>query len=473
MRMLRTFRIQLTLWYVTFVAVLLVMFAIFLYTLISKNLYAQLDAALSRQVSTAESRFRAELVESPSEAASAASEAVSEMRWKDSALAIFKEAQLLAVTEPKYSEELSALAVMPVTTASPTFVWVPKLGSKRARAAIVPIAIGGLEYRIVAHASLDSISSQLSDLRRIFCVVLPLALLAAGLGGFLLATRSLAPVVSMSKQAQEISDRNLDRRLQIGVANEELSRLATSFNELLERLDRSFEAMKRFTADASHELRTSLAVIRGEVDVALAQDRQPGEYMQSLRIVQDEAKRLSRLVDDLLSLSRADTGQRPVLLEEFYLNDLIEECCRSVQALAAARNIRLIGPPLDDVSYRGDEELMRRLIFNLLDNAIRYTPPGGVVSVKLDNDSDRLRIVVSDTGIGIPAEAVPHVFERFYRVDKVRSRQDGGFGLGLAIVKWIAESHNGSVELTSSPQEGSTFTVTLSRNGGNDNNAGA
>jgi heavy metal sensor kinase len=473
MWMPKSFRVQLTIWYVTFVAVLLVTFTIFLYTLISKNLYAQLDATLSRQVSTTAGLFQGELAETPHEAVLAASEAVSQMRWNNSALAIFKGAELLAVTEPKHSEELAALAAMPVTTTSPTLDWVPQLGPKRARAAMVPIAPGGLEYRIVAIAPLDSISSQLSDLRRIFGVVLPLTLLAAGLGGFLLATRSLAPVVTMSKQVEEISDRNLHRRLQIGTANEELSRLAVSFNDLLERLDRSFESMKRFTADASHELRTPLAVIRGEVDVALSHDREPEQYKQSLGIVQDEAKRLSRLVDDLLSLSRADAGHPAVVLEEFYLNDLIEECCRTVQALAAARNVRVISPPLGDVSYQGDEELMRRLIFNLLDNAIRYTPPGGTVSVRLDNGSDRLRIVVSDTGIGIPAEAVAHVFERFYRVDKARSRRDGGFGLGLAIVKWIAESHNGSVELTNNPQGGSTFTVTLGRNGGNNNNAGA
>jgi len=473
MRILKSFRVQLTIWYVTFVAVLLVTFTIFLYTLISRNLYAQLDAALSRQVTTAAGLFKGELAEPPGEAVSAASEVVSEMRWNNSALAIFKGDQLLAATEPKRSKELIAMAVIPDATTSPTLVWVPELGPKRARVAMVSIAIDGLEYRIVAFAPLDSISSQLSDLRRIFCIVLPLTLFAAGLGGFLLVTRSLAPVVTMSKQAEEISDRNLHRRLQIGTATEELSRLATSFNELLGRLDRSFETMKRFTADASHELRTPLAVIRGEVDVVLAHDRQPEEYKQSLRIVQDEAKRLSRLVDDLLSLSRADAGQRGVLVEEFYLNDLIEECCRSVQTLAAARNIQLICPPLDDISYRGDEELMRRLVFNLLDNAIRYTPPGGKVSVRLDNDGYRQRIMVSDTGIGIPAEAVSHVFERFYRVDKARSRREGGFGLGLAIVKWIAESHNGSVELTSSPEGGSTFTVTLGRNGGNDNNAGA
>src|SRR5262245_28988288 len=168
------------LWYATFVAVLLVTFTIFLYALISRNLYTQLDEGLSRQVTTAAGLFKAELAESPSEPVSAASEAVSQMRWNNSALAIFKGTQLLAVTEPKQSKELTVMAAMPVTTTSPTFVWVPEFGPKRARAAIVPIAIGEHEYRSVAFAPLDSISSQLSDLRRIFWIVLPLTLLAAG-----------------------------------------------------------------------------------------------------------------------------------------------------------------------------------------------------------------------------------------------------------------------------------------------------
>jgi heavy metal sensor kinase len=469
--MFRSLRVQLTTWYLLFVALLLVGFTIFLYALISRNLHAQLDAALSHQVNTAAGLFEGELAESRGEAVSAASEAVLEMRWKDSVLAIFKGVQLLAATDPKHSPELAAIAAMSVTTASPSFLWVPHLGPNGARAAILAVRLGGLDYRIIALAPLDSISSQLRELRRIFYVALPLTLLVAGFGGFVLVARSLAPVVTMSTQAEEISDRNLDRRLQIGTANEELSRLAKSFNELLARLDRSFETMKRFMADASHELRTPLAVIRGEADVALARDRQPEEYKQSLTIVQDEARHLSRLVDDLLSLSRADDGHRAIVVEEFYLNDLIEECCRSVQALAAGKKVGLICSPLVDITYRGDEELMRRMVFNLLDNAIRYTPAGGIVSVRLESDRDNLRIVVSDTGIGIPADAVSHVFERFYRVDKARSRQDGGCGLGLAIVKWIAESHNGKVELTSSPEVGSTFTVMLCRQGRKDSDA--
>jgi signal transduction histidine kinase len=221
--------------------------------------------------------------------------------------------------------------------------------------------------------------------------------------------------------------------------------------------------MRRFVADASHELRTPISVIRGEADVALSHDRAPAEYRESLAIVLDESRRLSRLVDDLLNLARADAGHVKLQVREFYFNDLLAECCRSVQALAAARQILLECQGSDDIPFHGDEELMRRLIVNLLDNAIRYTPRGGQVRASLNANGSELRIQVSDTGSGIAPEAVPHVFERFYRADQARSRQNGGFGLGLAIVKGIAESHKGEVGLTSRPGVGTTFTVTLPR----------
>jgi signal transduction histidine kinase len=204
-------------------------------------------------------------------------------------------------------------------------------------------------------------------------------------------------------------------------------------------------------------------VIRGEADVALSHDRGAAEYRESLAIVLDESRRLSRLVDDLLNLARADARRVKLDVHDFYFNDLLAECCRSMQTLAGASDITLDCRSPGDVQFRGDEALLRRLLINLLDNAIRYTPPGGKVSAKLEADPARVLIRVSDTGVGIPPEAAPHVFERFYRADKSRSRQDGGFGLGLAIVKWIAESHNGSVELTRNPAPGTTFTVTLPR----------
>jgi len=204
-------------------------------------------------------------------------------------------------------------------------------------------------------------------------------------------------------------------------------------------------------------------VIRGEADVALTHDRSPAEYRQALAIVLDESRRLSRLVDDLLNLARADGGHLQLQIRDFYFNDLLTDCCRSLQGLAAARQIALECRADSDLPFSGDEELLRRLVINLLDNAIRYTPPGGTVRAEVAEAPapHSIRLRVSDTGIGIPPDAAAHIFERFFRADEARSRADGGFGLGLSIVKWIAESHHGAVELHSEPAAGSTFTVTL------------
>jgi signal transduction histidine kinase len=221
--------------------------------------------------------------------------------------------------------------------------------------------------------------------------------------------------------------------------------------------------MREFMADASHELRTPLSVIRGEADVALSQDRDAAEYKETIEIIQDEARRLSRIVDDMMALGRADAGQYPLRVEEFYLNDVVEEACRAMKVIAAANGVSLTVDLAEDVAFSGDEDLIRRLITNLLDNAIKYTPSGGSVSVKLASEQTAVKIIVSDTGQGIPAEAAAHVFERFYRVDKARSRAEGGSGLGLAIARWIAEAHKGSIDLVSIPGKGSEFTVSMPR----------
>jgi heavy metal sensor kinase len=316
-------------------------------------------------------------------------------------------------------------------------------------------------YSILAYGLLDSIHENLETVREALLFGSPIMLLLAGLGGYLLATRSIAPLRWMADQSREISGSSLHRRLEIGNAAEELQMLAASFNELLARLDQSFESMRRFVADASHELRTPLSVIRGEADVALSQDREPSEYRESLAVVLDESRRLSRLVDDLLNLARADAGRVRLQVEEFYFNELLAECCHTLAPLAAARQVRLECPPTADLPFRGDEQLLRRLVLNLVDNALRYTPAGGRVAVAIEAEENGVRLRISDTGPGIPPDAASHIFERFYRVDRARSREDGGFGLGLSIVKWIAETHHGAVELDSRPEQGSVFTVTL------------
>jgi heavy metal sensor kinase len=464
-KLLKSFRLRITAWYLAFFSALFLLFSISLYSVLSTALTNRADDALTADSKTAAALFADELEEAHGDAARAAPEVISEMHPPGGiVVAIFEGQELLAASAPEQQRELVSDAREFTGGETDSVLPLPSAGMHGARAAAHRLTAQGREFLLLAVEPMDSIAAELAIVRRVIAIALPLLLAIAGIGGYALATRSLAPLGWMADQARKISDRTLHTRLEIGNAAEELTVLAASFNELLSRLDQSFESMRRFVADASHELRTPLAVIRGEADVALEKDRSPADYRESLAVIQDESRRLSRLVEDLLNLARADAGHVKLRMGEFYLNDLMAECCRSAQSLASAREIDLeCGGCADDVSFRGDEELLRRLVLNLLDNAIRYTPRGGKVTAAIEARGDELRLRVSDTGIGISPEAVPHVFERFYRADKARSRNEGGFGLGLSIVKWIAESHHGAVELTSNPGAGSTFTVLLHR----------
>jgi heavy metal sensor kinase len=463
--MFNSVRVRLTLWYVLVCGLLLVGFSLFIYVVLSNSLYARLDHSLANATQTATSAFQTEVAENGGNVEAGAQEALSELRLPDVYIAIYKGERLLATD---YSEgqtlALPANTDTLIRAGNPVaFTTIDGFGEEGARVAIVTVNLAAADYLVVVTQPLHDLVEQLEAIRRIFYFGLPATLLVAGLGGFVLARKSLAPVVAMSDQAARISAKNLHERLRVNNESDELGRLAGVFNELLSRLDRSFENMREFMADASHELRTPLSIIRGEADVALSQDRDSTDYKEALAIIQDEARRLSRLVDDLLVLARADAGQRPLQTGEFYLNDLVEESCRAAQVLAAQKGLSLALASSPDIPFRGDEDLLRRMVLNLLDNAVKYTPAGGAISVTLVAEAAHVKIIVADTGIGVPAEAAAQIFERFYRIRRARSRADGGSGLGLAIARWAAEAHHGSIALASKPDQGSTFTVTLPR----------
>jgi heavy metal sensor kinase len=462
--MIRSLRARLTLWYVAFFSLLFLLFSLFLHSVLSRALERRLDESLSVVANTATALFEDEFVEMKGDPARAASEVLADLRLKGSTVAFLAGDRVLGSSAPIAPEDLADIIRRAGANPQPRqVVAVPQAGPNGAHAAVDRITLAGQNYVVLAVQPLDEVVADLALLRQVLLLALPLLVGLAGIGGYWLTSRNLAPLAYLAAQTRRISHSNLETRLEIGPAAEELAALKDSFNELLSRLDQSFDHMRRFVADASHELRTPVSIIRGEADVALSQDRSSAEYQQTLAIILDESRRLSRLVDDLLNLARADAGRVKLQVEEFYLNDLVAECCRSAQSLASARRIALECHAAGDVAFRGDEELVRRMVMNLIDNAIRYTSESGRVTVALETEGAGVAIRVSDTGAGIPPEAVPHVFERFYRGDKARSRQDGGFGLGLPIVKWIAESHHGAVELATTPGAGSTFTVTMPR----------
>jgi len=461
---IRTFRFRLTLWYLGFFSLLFVLFSLVLHSVFFKALESRLDEALSVETNTEAALLQDEFDEENGNIRLAASQSVANMRLHGSLVAVLAGNRVLSASATLPQDQVDAITARAAADpAQDLAMALPQAGPNGSRASVHRVTVGGHSYLVLAVQPLDEVAADLGVLRRVLFISLPVMILLAGIGGYWLARRSLAPLGWMADQARRITHSNLHTRLDIGDAADELATLSASFNELLSRLDLSFESIRRFVADASHELRTPLSIIRGEADVALSHERAPGEYRETLATIQDESRRLSRLVDDLLNLARADAGRVNLQVEEFYLNDLIAEACRSAQSLAAARGVGLECRASSDVPFRGDEVLLRRMVMNLLDNAIRYTPLGGKVTAVLETAGPELRIRVSDTGVGIAPEVAPLVFDRFYRADKARSRTEGGIGLGLAIVKWIAESHQGAVSLASTPGAGSTFTVTLPR----------
>lgn len=328
------------------------------------------------------------------------------------------------------------------------------------------IELDGKRFQFLATRSLREQTQFLTNLRNIFYATVPLALLLAGFAGYFLARRSLAPVVSMSRQADKIGSSNLGERLPVKNEQDELGGLANTFNALLERLQVSFEQQRQFMADASHELRTPLAIVRTESEVAISNsERTAPEYRESLNIVHEESKHLTNIVEDLFLLARADSGQIKPQVEPVDLKNILEESTRSISVLAEKRKIGIEPGELPVMPLRADASLLHRLFLNLLDNAVKYNREGGKVLVSAENLEKGYRISISDTGNGIAMDKQAKIFERFYRVDKARSRNNGeltgGAGLGLSIAAWIAELHNGSLVLKKSDAEGSVFVVEL------------
>jgi len=327
----------------------------------------------------------------------------------------------------------------------------------------LPRTLGGRPLVIGAAHSLRAQRRFLREVELALEAGVPVLLLLATAGGYLLARKSLGPVAVMTERAARIGAENLHERLPVARPTDELGRLAVVLNELLGRVAAAFEQQRQLIADASHELRTPVAILSSEAELALSRERSPDELRLALVAVLEEARRLHRVVEDLFLLARANAGERLLVIEELYVDDLAADCVQATYALAARKHVALDFEGERDLPFRGDESLLRRVLLNLLDNAIKYTPSGGAVHVRTARVAGGYTVSVSDTGIGVPAEARQRLFDRFYRAS--RAREAGGTmqgaGLGLAIARWIAEAHAGRLELAATGEGGSTFILTL------------
>ncbi len=478
--MLDSVRVRLTVWYTAAVAVVLVLLATLTYFLYARNIAQRTDSSLVELTDAFATTFNAELPDEigPDAPKKAAREAMLEHRFRG-LIFVFEDAagQPLLSSLDLPAGVLSNDHLTPDFFASPNFRALNSLaGSPRPfrtihagrsafRGYVRPLPAAGGTFTLVVLQSRHPQQELLEDIRATFLWIIPIALVLAGLGGYFLARKSLSPVTAMASKARTIGAANLHDRLGVSNPRDELGQLAISFNELLDRLEDSFEQQRRFIADASHELRTPAAILRGETEVTLSRpDRTPEEYREALTILRDESQRLARIIEDLFTLTRADAGQYPISLRDFYLDELASDVLRHARSLALVKNISLTSSIEPELLFHGDEALLRRLLLNLLDNAIKYTPEGGQVTLECKKQSAQYVVSVTDTGPGISPELQPRIFERFFRADIVRSRSEtdsSGAGLGLSIARWIAEAHHGRLELARSDSYGSTFSVTL------------
>ncbi len=300
-----------------------------------------------------------------------------------------------------------------------------------------------------------------------FCLGVPLALALAGLGGIFLASRALRPIDHVTRTAQAINASDLHQRLHYEGPNDEVGRLAMTFDNMLDRLQAWFERERRFTGDAAHELRTPLTALKGHIGVSLSQPRTPDEYAATLHDLEQQVDRLIRLSSDLLFMARLDYCQQQSAPEAIALNDLLAALEDQVTPLADSKALTVTCHVEPDLTVSGHTDLLIRLFLNLLDNAIKYTPDGGTIRIQAHHSGDEIVVDIQDTGPGIPADQLPHLFERFYRVERDRARArerpeqgQGGAGLGLAIAQEIAHVHGGRITVQTD-EHGSTFTVHL------------
>ena len=479
--MLDSLRVRLTAWYSLVLALTLIVLAGTAYWIVARNSMARTDADLAQLADAFLVTFDDEMKDGESSAgfAGAANQSMLEHRYRDHILAIvdssggvLAKSPDLPISDPHSRNEAPSIVSSPALQTLARDSWNKERAFAMVRGQHIVyraffrrFETNHQAYELIILRSLRAQHEMLERLRLTFAWMIPVGLALAAVGGYFLTKKTLAPVAAMGAKAGHITAANLHERLPVRNPSDELGRLASTFNGLLDRLDRSFDRQRRFIADASHELRTPVAILSGEAEVALSQgERSPEEYRESLGVLHQEAKRLARIVEDLFTLTRADSGQYQLSPTDFYLDELVSSCVHSTRTLALAKNIVLTSNASGELPIRADESLLRRLFLNLIDNAVKYTEPRGRITLEARAVSAGYEVAISDTGPGIPPELQPRIFERFFRVDPSRSRtaqNGGGAGLGLSIARWIAEAHHGHLELTRSDSAGSTFAVFL------------
>lgn len=449
----KNIKLRLTMWYTVIFGVLLAILSLVVYFTLSDSLHRSLDNSLKQRSvelenhqhileDIAEGSFKGEL-----------GEVVSLYFYSGNRLT---EASASSV-DIVHSSQLIEKAI----AGQDSFVTTTATNGQELRLYGVPFqGDPDLNAALVVGYSTDTIEESLVGLRRILFIVIPIAMVLAAGGGFFLANRALKPVEQISKTAQEIEASDLSRRINID-SKDEVGTLASTLNQMISRLESAFKRQAEFTANASHELRTPLTVIEAESTLAMQEERSKTDYKKSFSWISREAKFLVRILDKLLNLARSDAQIEQLVFRKVSLRRLLSEVLEDTQILYQKKGLHFNFSRMDNLIVRGDSVALKTMFLNLYENACRYTPNGGSITTSVFCEDKVATVTITDTGIGIPPEHIPHIFERFYRVDKARSRTEWGSGLGLAISKHIAEAHGGRIEVESEVGKGSTFSVSL------------
>jgi heavy metal sensor kinase len=437
-------RLRLTLWYTLALTLIVLAFSLAVFLFVKDRLFRQFDRGMAKE-------FGANAVEVAedtggfSDIESQGAPSLFEV-FQGGAL-VFQSASLRKAGLPEPSG-VPAAGIRTVRSGS----------GGRFRLLAGPVKNG--RFLVVAQDE-ESVWNTLHTLLAILSLALPIALLLAALGGYVLAGRLLAPVGAMARQAGKISAESLSERLPVKNPDDEFGKLAAVFNQTLTRLQNAFERLQRFTADASHELRTPLTALQSVGEVALQENLDAAAYRDRIGSMLEETARLTNLVESLLVLTRADSGRLHVNRKPTDIGALVGKAVEDMRILAEERNQKLTADLASGIHVPVDGDLLRLAVVNILDNAIKFTPPGGTIAVALDDRPGVVGIEVGDSGPGIPADHQDKIFNRFYRVEKDRPRDAGGVGLGLAIAKWAVEANGGLIELESREGRGSTFRIVL------------
>ncbi len=459
-------RVKLTLYYLAILSAILLLFGIAIFTYLSRSLLATIDESLAYQAKKIERHF-----------AINAGANVADLSGENDEQLLQLSPHLMQTIDDNWQirDEMCASPndCLPVDkdklqrmeVGKPVFETVkPQTGeSLRVMTLRAKDPEGSGTYFIRLGHSLKALSNARRRAVIVLGIAIPLALLLGSYGGLLLANQALRPVDRITRAADRIAAGDLTERVPEPAKMDEIGRLAATFNHMISRLQAAFERQKQFTSDASHEMRTPLAVMRGDIEITLRRERTVDEYQRVLTSNLEEIVRLSRLVEDLLTLARADAGRVELRYEPIELNELCQQMVEYISPLAHQREQTLgYDAPNAPVMINADVQRIKQLLLNLLDNAIKYTEPAGDITLGLKTEDKDAVITVADTGRGIPPEDLPHIFDRFFRRSaKISDRSAAGFGLGLSIVKWIVDSHGGKTEAQSEVGKGTTFTVRL------------